>query len=421
MTGPSTHTASAPAPRSSVPAAALPLGMLCVLGALSAFGPLSTDMYLPGLPAMARGLHTSESTIQLTLSSCLVGLAVGQLLAGPLSDALGRRRPLLAGLLAFVLASAICAPAPSLGVLLALRFVQGMAGSAGIAIARAIVRDRTDGIAAARVYALLMVVTGLGPIFAPVAGGLLLHVTDWRGIFLALAAIGIAILAASALLVPETLAPAERHRGGLATTRAAFGTLARDRRYVANVFAGSFSAAALLAWVSGAPFVLEHIHHLSPQLFSFAFAANGAGIIVARQLASRYVGRVGPARVMLAGNVCQAAGTIGALGFTLTDPALGPLLVCIFISISSVGAIMPMAIALAMQDHPERAGSASGLLGFTQFTLGSAAAPLVGIAGTATALPLAITMCCGACASAASSLTLRRLSGSGAGSAPGAR
>jgi DHA1 family bicyclomycin/chloramphenicol resistance-like MFS transporter len=400
---------------------AIPVGMLAVLGALSTFGPLSTDMYLPGLPAMARSLHTTESSAQLTLSTCLIGLAVGQLFAGPLSDALGRRRPLLIGLAAFALASALCGFSPSLGLLLVLRFVQGLAGAAGLAIARAIVRDRTQGLAAARAYALLMIVTSLGPIFAPVAGGLLLHITNWRGIFVALAIIGVAMLAGTAALVPETLLAQSRHRGGLITTRAAFGVLVRDRRYLASVFAGSFSTAALLAWIAGSPFVLEHIHHLSPQLFSLVFAANGAGILIARQIASRFIARAGPAGVMRAGQACQTAGALGALCFTLLDPVLLPLLICIFVAVASVGAIMPMATALAMNDHPKRAGSASGLLGFMLFTLGSAIAPLVGIAGVGSALPMTLTMAVCASGSAVAGLALRALSGTSAGSAPARR
>ena len=395
--------------------------MLAVLGALSAFAPLSTDMYLPGLPAMARSLGTSASSVKLTISGCLFGLAVGQLLAGPLSDALGRRRPLLLGLSAFVVASVLCEFSPSLGVLLVMRFIQGLAGAAGIAIARAIVRDRTHGIAAARAYALLMVVTGLGPVFAPIAGGLLLHITDWRGIFAALAILGGVMVVATAMLVPETLAPAARHSGGLRTTRSSFGILVRDRRFLANVCAGSFSVAALLAWIAASPFVLEHIHHLSPQLFSLAFATNGIGIILARQITTHFVGRAGPARVMAAGQLCQLAGAIGTLAFTLFDSAaLAPLLVCVFVVVASVGAIVPMATALAMNEHPDRAGSASGLFGFAQFTLGALAAPLVGVAGAGSALPMALTMSAAALLSGISALALRA-SEKAVGSAPAPR
>ena len=366
--------------------------MLVVLGALSAFGPLSTDMYLPGLPSMARDLGVRPSVAQLTLSACLIGLAVGQIIAGPISDARGRRRPLLLGLVAYAVASVLCSLAPSIVPLLVARFIQGLAGAAGIAIARAVVRDRAHGVAAARAYALLMVVTGLGPIVAPVAGGLLLHVTDWRGIFAVLALIGLGLLLSTAVLVPETLAAGARHLGGLRTTRAAMGVLLRDRRYLAHTLAGSFAFGTLMAYIAASPFVLEHIHKLSAQAFSVVFAINGCGILVGRQIGAMRVGTVGPTKVMQDGLICQLAGATGVLAFTLLSPRLVPLLVCLFVAVASVGAIMPMATALAMEDHPERAGSASGILGFLQFLLGSSVAPLVGVAGPGSALPMAIVM-----------------------------
>jgi MFS transporter, DHA1 family, multidrug resistance protein len=383
-------TASAPPQRRL--STGLEPGLLVVLGALSAFGPLSTDMYLPGLPAMARDLGVAPSTAQLTLSACLIGLGVGQLIAGPLSDALGRRRPLLLGLSAYVVASALCAASPGIAPLLAMRFVQGVAGAAGIAIARAIVRDRSEGVAAARAYAVLMVVTGLGPIVAPIVGGLLLHVTDWRGIFAALAVIGVLILVGAVALIPETLAPQSRHRGGLPTTVAAIAVLLGDRRYVGHTLASALAFGTLMAYIAASPFVLEQIHGLSAESFSIVFAVNGCGILVARQIGATKVGRMGPTAVMRGGLICQLTGATGVLIFTLLDPSLAPLLICLLVAVGSVGAIMPMATALAMQDHPERAGSASGLLGFTQFMLGSAVAPVVGIAGAASAIPMAVAM-----------------------------
>jgi DHA1 family bicyclomycin/chloramphenicol resistance-like MFS transporter len=292
----------------------------------------------------------------------------------------------------YVAASVGCAAAPSLPLLLAARFVQGLAGAAGISIARAIVRDNTAGVEAARAYALLMAITGLGPIVAPVAGGLLLHVTDWRGVFVALGAIGAALLIAAALGVPDTLPVELRHRGGLRTTRAAVAVLRRDRHYVAHVLSGTLSTATLMAFISASPFVLERIHHLSPQAFSLVFAANGCGILIARQIGAAAVRSRGPAQVMGAGLLVQVTGAVGALLSVVLGAGVVPLLVCSFVAVGSVGATMPMATALAMEDHPERAGTASGLLGFTQFTLASLAAPLVGVAGPLSALPMTIMM-----------------------------
>ncbi len=371
--------------------AGLSAGMLVVLGALSAFGPLSTDMYLPGLPAMARDLGATPSLAQLTLSCSLIGLAAGQLIVGPISDARGRRPPLLIGLALYVVASAVCALSPTIGVLLPARFVQGLAGACGIAIARAVVRDRSEGVVAARAYSTLMLVGGLGPIVAPVAGGLLLRITDWRGIFVALAIIGATLLVAAAILVDESLAPEHRHAGGSAA-RGAIRLLLRDRRYVGHVLAGSLAFGTLMAYIAGSPFVLERIHGLSAQAFSLVFAANGCAILLARQISAARLGIDGPTKVMRVALTVQATAASGVLVVSALGLGLLPLLVCLFVAAGSIGAILPMATALAMNDHPQRAGSASGLLGFTQFALGSAVAPLVGIAGPGSAIPMAVAM-----------------------------
>jgi DHA1 family bicyclomycin/chloramphenicol resistance-like MFS transporter len=367
-------------------------------------------MYLPGLPGMARDLHATSSAAQLTLSLSLIGLAVGQLFAGPVSDSLGRRRPLLAGLGAYVAASGVCAVAPSIGPLLAARFVQGLAGACGIAIARAVVRDRAEGAAAARAYAALMVVSGLGPIVAPIAGGLLLHVTDWRGIFVVLAAIGLLLVAASSALVPESLAEGARDRGG-ARGVLALRVLVGDRCYVGHTLAGAFAFGTLMAYIAASPFVLERIYGLSPTLFSLVFAANGGGILAGRQIGSARLRHDSPGRVMRVALALQLAAAVALLPVVALGVGLPGVLPCLFLAAASMGTIMPMATALAMDDHSERAGSASGLLGFTQFTLGSLVAPLVGIAGAGTALPMAIAM---AACSLVATVALRLLGDRGA-------
>jgi DHA1 family bicyclomycin/chloramphenicol resistance-like MFS transporter len=274
----------------------LPHGRLVVLlGALSAFGPLSMDMYLPGLPSMARDLSAPAWAAQLTITTSMLGLAGGQLVAGPISDALGRRRPLLTGVAAYAAASLLCALAPNIWILLFLRLVQGAAGAAGIVIARAIVRDLHEGIAAARVFALLMLVSGLAPILAPVVGGQLLHVTDWRGIFVALAGIGAVLVLAAWWALGETLAPRARHGGGLAATLSVFGGLVRDRAFLGYTLAMGLSFGAMAAYIAGSPFVLQNIYGVSPQLFSLLFALNavGATACAARVADHRRVRRAG--------------------------------------------------------------------------------------------------------------------------------
>jgi MFS transporter, DHA1 family, multidrug resistance protein len=361
-----------------------------LLGALSTFGPLSMDLYLPGLPSMARDLSAPAWAAQLTITTSMLGLAGGQLVAGPISDARGRRGPLLAGLTAYMLTSLLCAMAPTIWVLLALRLVQGAAGAAGIVIARAIVRDLHSGVAAARFFAMLMLVAGLAPILAPLVGGQLLHITDWRGIFVVLAGIGGALLLAAWWSLPDTLAPADRHAGGLRATLRVFGGLVRDRAFMGYTLAMGLSFGAMATYISGSPFVLEDIHGVSPQLFSVIFAVNAGGLVVASQVSRATVARAGPRRLLVIGTATSAIGGVGVLAAVVFDLGLAALLPGFFLVVASLGLVLPNSSALALADHPRTAGSASALLGLSQFAIGAAAAPLAGVGGSDTALPLAI-------------------------------
>jgi DHA1 family bicyclomycin/chloramphenicol resistance-like MFS transporter len=364
--------------------------LVVLLGALSAFGPLSMDMYLPGLPSMARDLSAPAWAAQLTITTSMLGLAGGQLVAGPISDALGRRRPLLAGVAAYAVASLLCALAPNIWLLLVLRLVQGAAGAAGIVIARAIVRDLHEGVAAARFFALLMLVSGLAPILAPIVGGQLLHVTDWRGIFVVLAGIGALLLLAAWWALGETLAPAARHGGGLVATLGVFGGLVHDRVFLGYTLAMGLSFGAMAAYIAGSPFVLQDIHGVSPQLFSALFALNAAGIIAASQISRGLVGRYGPRRLLIVGVSAGALGGLGTLVSVVFGGGLAGLLPSLFVLVASIGLVLPNATALALADHPRTAGSASALLGLSQFAIGAVAAPLAGVGGSHTALPMGI-------------------------------
>jgi MFS transporter, DHA1 family, multidrug resistance protein len=387
---------------------ARPAHTVLILGALSAFGPVSMDTYLPGLPALSDDLGASASQAQLTLTACLFGLAAGQLVAGPASDALGRRRPLLIGLAAFTAASLLCAAAPEIWSLVAARFLQGAAGAAGIVLARAIARDLHSGPALARFLAMLMLVNALAPILAPIAGAQLLHVTDWRGVFVVLAGLGAVLFAVAALRVPESLPPERRHRGGLAQTGRAFRELLSDRRFAGYVLSCGLVFAAMFAYISGSPFVLQDIHGLSPQTFSLVFGVNAAGIMLMNGLSGRTVSRVGPARLLAAGLAVQATGAAVLLVSVLAGVGLGGILPGLFLVVSSVGLVFPNAAALALADHPDRAGSASALVGLSQYLFGAAAAPLVGVAGTGTAVPMAVVI---AVSSAAAVAAYRVLAG----------
>jgi DHA1 family bicyclomycin/chloramphenicol resistance-like MFS transporter len=366
-----------------------------ILGGLSAFGPLSMDMYLPGLPALTRDFGASASTGQLTLTACMLGIAAGQLLTGPLSDALGRRRPLLAGLVGYVVASLACAVAPSILTLIVLRFVQGTLGGAGVVIARAIVRDIFSGAEAARVFALLMAVMGVAPVFAPLIGGQTLAITSWRGIFVVLAAIGIPLLLATVGWLPETLPPERRHGGGLRVTMRRFGQLLSDRSFI--VPAGSFglACAVLFAYIAGSSFVLEDVYGVSPQVFSLVFAVNSAGLIGMSQLGGHLVGRVGAAALLRFALGGVAVGSAAVLVFTIAHAGLAPLLISLFVILSFNGMVFPNATAVSLAEQEGALGSASALLGVGQFGTGALVAPLVGLGGTHDALAMAVLI--GAC------------------------
>jgi DHA1 family bicyclomycin/chloramphenicol resistance-like MFS transporter len=382
------------------------LRLILILGALSAFGPLSVDMYLPALPALARDFGARPPVIQLTLTTCLAGLALGQLLAGPVSDALGRRPPLLIGLAAFTVASAGCALAPSAGVLVGLRLLQGLGGAAAIVIARAIVRDLYQGVAAARFFAVLTLVSGSAPILAPTVGAQILRVSSWRGVFAVLTAAGAALLAASALGLGESLPAARRHAGGVSGTLVTFRRLAGDRAFMGYVLSQALAFAAMFAYISGSPFVLEEIYGASPQQFSAVFALNALGIVAAGQASARLVGRVAPRRLLLAGLALNALGGAALLAVTLAGLGLAAVLAALFLVPASLGLILPNATALALGRHPEAAGTASAVIGVVQFSAGALVAPLVGAGGQATAVSMAVVIA--ACGAAAITLAPRR-------------
>jgi len=358
-----------------------------------AIGPLSIDMYLPGLPEITHSLDASAAAVQLTLTTVVVGLALGQLVAGPLSDRIGRRRPLVIGLVAYAGMSLLCALAPTVGVLAGLRFLQGLAGGAGIVIGRAVVRDLYAGAAAARLFSSLMLVTGLAPILAPVIGAQVLKVTAWEGIFVVLAGLALAIVTLAAVALPETLPPAKRDRGGLANTFRTLRKLLAQRSFIGYALTAALAFGALFAYISGSSFVLQEIYGLSPQAFSLAFGANGLGLVIGSQVNARLVGRYGPGvlleRALLV--IVTAAAVLVAV-VTLGDLGVWPVIIATFVVMSSLSFVMPNSTALALADQAKVAGTASALLGVIQFLVGGLAAPLVGIGGTGSAVPMAVVM-----------------------------
>ncbi|MFF5721192.1 multidrug effflux MFS transporter [Streptomyces buecherae] len=370
-----------------------------VLGSLEVFGPLSMDLSMPLLPHLARDLHTSDSLAQASMSVCMLGLALGQLVTGPLSDRFGRRRPLLWGVALFTVFSLLCAFAPTIEILLVLRFLQGVAGSAGVVIALAAARDVASGAELARLLSLLGLVGALAPILAPVAGGQLAAVLDWRGLFVVLAGVGVALLVVSATLLPETLPPTLRHAGGFAETGRRFGVVLRDRLFVCYLLVGACTGTAFFTYLASISFVLQDGFHLSPQAFGLVFAMN-AVVAVFGSLSNRaVVRRAGPARMYVLGTTATAVAALALLGTVLLGLGLGLLLVVLALVLFCYGVISPNSSTLALTGHGERAGTAAALLGMSSFAVGPVVAPLVALGGSpeltmACTMAVATTLAC---------------------------
>ena len=360
--------------------------VLLILASLVALGPLSTDVYVPGLPELANDLHTSTSAVQLTVTTCLIGLAIGQLLAGPLSDAVGRRRPLLFGLGLYTVAGLLCAVVPNVGLLVLLRATQGIGGAFAVVIAYAYVRDRYRGKQAAGYFSLMLSVTGLAPVLAPLAGGAILDLAGWREIFLALGVLSALVLLAVARALPESHIPEGRKAGPV------YREILKDRVLVGYTLTNALVFAAMFAYIAGSPFVLEELHGLSAQQYSLVFAVNGAGIMIAAQTSGRLLRFFGPHPLLSAGVLTSLAGALLLLVLTLAEAGLWPILLAIFLVVAGVGFVLPNAPALALEHHGDHAGAASALLGCAQFLFGGLVAPLVGLGGGDSAVPMAAVM-----------------------------
>ncbi|MCS7484428.1 multidrug effflux MFS transporter [Umezawaea endophytica] len=368
------------------------LKLVGLLGALCTLGPMSIDMYLPAFPSMATELEAAAPQIQLSLTTFIIGLALGQLLAGPISDAIGRRKPLLVGLAAYITFSLLCAIAPTALALAGLRFIQALGVAAGFVVATAVARDLFSGLAMAKFMSLLMLVNGLGPVIAPVLGGQVLRLTSWRGTFLVLAIIGAILLTILAFALPETHKPENRVPANLRGTLRTFGKLLRDRYFLGYALAASFALGSLFAYVSGASFVLQKVFGLSPQQFSLVFGVNSLGILLAGLLNTWLTGKLMPRTLLKAGLGMATTGGAGLLAAGVLGGGLLTFLPALFLLTTSVGVLLPNAASLAMNRHPEAAGSASALLGVLQFLAGGLIAPVVGAAGTESVLPMAAVM-----------------------------
>lgn len=377
------------------------LRLVLVLGSLIAIGPLTIDMYLPALPAITDDLATTSTAVQLTLTGTLAGLGLGQLVIGPLSDAYGRRRPLILGLLLHVLASALCVVAPDVLTLGALRVLQGLGVAASSVVAMAVVRDLFSGTAFARLFSRLMLVMGAAPVLAPTLGGAVLRWTQWRGVFVVLAGFGVALTLVAMFGLRETLPVERRRTGGAAGTLRMYRTLLRDRTFVGLVLVAGLAMAGLFAYVAGSSFVFQEQYGLDEQQFAIVFGSGAAGLIGATQLNVRLLRRFTPQRIL----VGALAGGTGAAAVLVVLAATGfgglPALLCaLWAVLAACGLALPNAPALAMSRHGEAAGTAAALLGAVQFGVGAVAAPMVGVLG-ADALAMTAVILAGMAAAAA--------------------
>lgn len=367
--------------------------LVWVLGLLSAFGPLSVDMYLPSMPAIGRDFGVDAGAVQLTLSAFFVGFAIGQLLYGPLSDRFGRRPLLMAGLALYVASSAMCALSPSIDTLVAFRLLHALGGGAGVVIARAIVRDRFAPNERARVLSLMMMVTSIAPLIAPVTGGYILQFFGWRAIFWTLTGFGALTLAAVAAALPETNPPAARRGVRTLAVFVSYGTVLRDPLAVTAMASGAFLFAGMFAYISGSPFVYIEVFGLPSEYYGYLFGVNILGITACSYINSRIAGRYGPERLMVVGAaVSTAAGAVLLFDAAAGIGGLAGIAVPLFFYVGPLGLMAANAIAVATENFPRNAGAVSALFGVGQFGIGAAAGIAVGQLHDDTALPMAAIM-----------------------------
>ncbi|MEV5652347.1 multidrug effflux MFS transporter [Nocardia sp. NPDC052254] len=374
------------------PDGAARIRFVLLLGILTALGPFTVDMYLPALPTLTAHFHTTDTAVQLTLTGTLAGLAIGQLVVGPLSDIHGRRTPLLAGTFLHVSASVACFFAPSIAALAALRTLQGFGAAATGVIAMAVVRDLYTGRAAAVVLSRLMLVMGVAPILAPSAGGLVLSATSWRGVFLVLAGVGAGMMWLAGCALPETRPPGARTARGIRPLLGGYRTLLRDPRFIVLVLVCGLARSVLWAYIAGSSFVMQGRFGLDSTSYGFAFAAGAVALIGASQLNVALLARWSPLRISLVALLVSTA--VGAGFIVVAATAAGGFAgfaLPVLVLLGATGFVMPNVPALALSRHGAVAGTAAATVGFAQFGAAAVIAPIVGLLGN-TSLAVAITM-----------------------------
>lgn len=368
-------------------------GLVATVVFLTATAPLATDLYVPAFPLVATDLAATATQVQLTLTTFFAGMALGQLVGGPISDQYGRKPLLVAATLAMTAASIVCALSPVIAIMMIARFVQGFAGGWAMVIGRAVIVDLARGAQLIRVLNVIAAVGGIAPIVGPLLGAVILQLTHWRVSFWTVAVLGLGMTVAVLVAVPESLPRDRRHRGGLAT----FATTARDvlrrRAYLGYVLVAGSGMGAVFAYVATSAFILQSMNGLSPIAYSVDFAANAVGMTIAALIAARLAGRVATRSIILTGQLAAlAAGLVMLIGAAWLDTPLGLTMVCFFVLMTAQGLIGPNGGALASAEVPHHPGTGSAVLGLVQWGFAGLIAPIAGLGGTTTAVPMAILM-----------------------------
>ena len=369
------------------------LWLTVFLGLMTAMAPLATDMYLPALPTVQLDFGITASLAQMTLTMTMIGMALGQIFAGPISDRYGRKWPLTAGMVVFTLSTVGCVWAQDIMVFLFFRFISGFAGASGIVIAKAIARDVCQGPELTKFFAMLMMVNGLAPIIAPVIGGQILLYTSWRGVFVVLVAVGLFQLIAT-LIYKETL-PKDQRLAGLRESFAKFPMLLKNRYFLGHCLVQCFVFGAFFSYLAGSSFVFQNIFQVSPQMFSLIFGGIGAGLLLSGALPARLAGRVADVKMLHISLLVPLIGSVLLLLAFSAGMGMAVILPVLFLTIVPLSVMGAASFSLALSRQGKNAGSASALIGFFSMILGGCMMPLVGIAGENTAIPMCVIMLSG--------------------------
>lgn len=364
--------------------------LLIYLGMMSALAPLATDMYLPALPEISSFFGISTSTTQMTLTMTLVGMAVGQVLGGPVSDRLGRKLPILLGMLGFLVSAVVCSVVQDIEIFLFFRLIMGLSGAFGIVISRAVARDTEEGPELMRFMALLMMVNGLAPILAPVLGAQILRFAEWHAVFVALSIVGILMILAT-LVFRETLHKDNRVRN-VSDGFVAFGTLMKDRYFFGHCLLQCFIFGSFFSYIAGSSFLFQNIYHVSPQIFSYIFGGIGIGLMIAGIIPARMAGAVREIVLLKWTVLVPMAGSFFFLAGIILEAPIWYSIAVLFLTITPLSVMGASSVSLALSRCGKNAGSGSALIGFFSMILGGAMMPVVGIAGDQTALPMALIM-----------------------------